>query len=485
MAPKTRAGFLWPGFLIVLAFVTALWLCPQAIESVSADSLRSPESTHGMELEAANRETPQAIALAFQPDPIGVRLWHLMGLRGQGVKVGIVDVGFGGHVALLGSALPVAVTARTFVDGESDDSVNLGSNHGTAVAEIVHRTAPSAGLYLAKVATITDTVEAVAWLVDVAGVHVLHSSPLWYGLAPGDGTGQFAALVDDALAKGVLWVAPAGDARLLHWSGAWRDDDGDGRLNFGVTDEVNWLMLDGQYLFPPGKPIDVWLRWSDWQHVNQDLDVCLVHAGDSTFHEVACSQSPQTGLGGQAPIERLRGWTTDYPRAYGIYVRRVRGALPVHMDIFVAGVTTLAHRTHGQSLAEFADTPGALTVAAVAPQAPYAQPAYSSQGPTNGPGGVAEGGLAKPDLSAYAGVATVSRGLFEGSAAAVAHAAGAAALVRGAHPGWGPQETRALLVARSLDLGAPGWDPLYGAGRLSLGEPPLPPARLWLPCVRR
>lgn len=478
MAREIRAGARRMGLVAGLALLSALWLWPHRIEVVAADP---PPAL----AQAADLASMDGGLGAAELDPAGVRLWHMMGFRGHGVKIGIIDVGFGGHRTLLGSALPAQVIARTFVDGESDGDLNLGSSHGTAVAEIVHRMAPDAELCLAKVATITDTIEAVAWLVDDAGVQVLHTSPLWYGLSPGDGTGQFAQLVNDARAKGVLWVTPAGDARLLHWSGAWRDDDGNGRLNLTPTVQVNWLVLDGQYLFPPGRPIDVWMRWSDWELVNQDLDICLVHAGSSIIEEVACSQDEQRGLGHQRPVERLRGWTAEYPRAYGIYVRRVRGDRPVHIDIFIAGATTLAYRTHGQSLAEFADAPGAVTVAAVAPVAPYVQAAYSSQGPTNGPGGVAEGGLAKPDLSAYVGVATVSRGVLDDTAAAAAQVAGAAALVRGAYPSWGPDQVRAWLIGRAVDLGTPGWDPIFGHGRLALGEPPVSPARLWLPLVRR
>ena len=427
-----------------------------------------------------------SLALADSPSLMGASLWHLSGHRGHGVKIGIIDVGFGGHRALLGDALPEQVVARTFVDDENDDHLNSGSTHGTAVAEIVHRIAPQAELYLAKIGTVPELHEAATWLVDEVGVQVIHTSPRWYALTPGDGTGAFAELVQAAHAQGIVWVAPAGDARILHWSGDWIDENEEGWLDWGQGEHINLLILDEGYTLPPDMPIDIWLRWSDWELVDQDLDLCLFHWHYSSPEIVACSSDPQTGLSGQRPIERLRASTADYPRFYGIGVRRVHGDRPVHLDIFVAGVTTLQHRVPGQSLAEMADVPDVLSISAVTAQTPYEQAVYSSEGPTKGPGGIAANGLAKPDLSAYAGVATVSRGSFAGTAAAAAHVTGAVALVRGAHPTWGPDQVRSFLWERALDLGAPGWDPVYGHGRLHLGQPPtLPPAQYWLPLARR
>jgi subtilisin family serine protease len=430
------------------------------------------------------RELAEAAALSEGLGATGAPLWHLVGLRGQGVRVGIVDEGFAGHVALLGAALPEHVAARTFVDGEDHTHLDSGSAHGAAIAEIVHRIAPEAELYLAKIATPDDLHEAVAWLVGEIGVQVLHTSPLWYTLSPGDGTGFLADLVADVRAQGVVWVAPAGDARLLHWSGAWRSNEADGRLVFAEEENSLWLMRDGQYLLPPGLQIEAWMSWSDWEQADQDLDVCLFRGED--VNEMDCGDAIQQGLGGDIPTERLAGMTYGAPTVYGLYVRRRNGDRPLHVDIYVSGVTALAHRTEGQSLANIADAPGAIAVSAVGPSAPYAQAPYSSQGPTKGPGGVAEGGAPKPDLAAYAGVPTLSQGVLEGTAAAAAHVAGAAALVRGAHPAYGPDEVYAFFAQRAVDLGAPGWDPVYGHGRLYLGAPPLPPpVQRWVPVGMR
>ncbi len=416
--------------------------------------------------------------------PSGAPLWHLAGLRGQGVRVGIIDEGFGGYCALLGTALPAQVVGRSFVPGDDQGDLNAGSPHGAAVAEIVHAMAPEAELYLAKIASPEELPQAVAWLVEEAGVQVIHSSPRWYGLTPGDGTGALAELVAAARAQGVVWVAPAGDARLLHWGGTWTDENRDGRLDFAYEQDDLLLILDGQTQLPPNLSIRAWMRWSDWEQADQDLDFCLYRA--ESANEVAWGDAEQTGLSAHTPTERLAGQTWGAASAYALHVYHLSGERPSHIDIFVSGVSALSNPVPSQSLAELADAPAAIVVSAVAVRPPYAQAPYSSEGPSKGPGGVAEGGAPKPDLAAYTGVGTLSQGLLEGTAAAAAHVTGAVALVRSAFPAWDPDGVQAWLVERAIDLGAPGWDPLYGHGRLSLGAPPLPPpAQRWLPIGQR
>jgi hypothetical protein len=270
----------------------------------------------------------------------------------------------------------------------------------------------------------------------------------------------------------------------LHWSGDWADANHNSLLDFGYQQENVWLLQDGEPQLPPGLLLQAWMRWSDWDQADQDVDFCLYRA--DFFDELDCGDGEQAGLSAHRPTESLSGETWGAPNVYYLYVRRVTGDRPLHLDLFVSGVGALSHPVASQSLADLADAADALVVAAVTTRFPYPQAPYSSQGPTKGPGGVAEGGAAKPDLAAYAGVNTVSAGVLEDTAAAAAHVAGAAALVLSAHPAYGPAQVSDFLTQRALDLGASGWDPVYGHGRLFLGQPPLPPpVQRWLPVNRR
>jgi hypothetical protein len=112
-----------------------------------------------------------------------------------------------------------------------------------------------------------------------------------------------------------------------------------------------------------------------------------------------------------------------------------------------------------------ADAAGAVAAGAIYWQT-QAVESYSSRGPTND-------GRFKPEFSAPDGVATVSYpGGLSGTSASAPHLAGAAALVRGAYPGYAVTDTLDFLIQRAVDLGAGGPDYLYGYGRLALGVDP-------------
>ena len=201
--------------------------------------------------------------------------WHNAGIYGQGTRIGVIDVGFNGYNSLLGSDLPATVTASNFVDGETYDQLDSGYPHGTACAEIVHDLAPQASIYLAKISTDIDLQEAVDWLRNSCDVNIISTSLGWYNLTPGDGTGEFSDLVTSAYNAGILWVTAAGNDRLRHWGGDFYDPDGNGTHNFADDQEFNFFGPGNgwAYMIDPGLNYTIFVRWSDWQEVNQDYDL--------------------------------------------------------------------------------------------------------------------------------------------------------------------------------------------------------------------
>lgn len=147
---------------------------------------------------------------------IGADAWHAAGFTGAGVKVGVLDLGFAGYEALLGSELPDSVVVNSCrADG---DITGSGESHGTGVAEIVHETAPDATLYFANIQTVVEMASCVDWL-KAQGVDIINFSAGYSYLGPGDGTGLINEIVDTAKSDGILWVNAAGNAAQRHWDG--------------------------------------------------------------------------------------------------------------------------------------------------------------------------------------------------------------------------------------------------------------------------
>jgi subtilisin family serine protease len=459
------------------------WLPIDSLESLAAGAdvrlIRRPAEPVLLDLPAAPTATTEALGVLNAP------AWHAAGFTGSGVKVGIIDAGFLGYTGLLGSELPSTVVVKNFVDGESPSNVDGTSNHGTACTEIVHDIAPGAALYLAKIATNIDLQEAVAWLKDTHHVDVISTSLGWFNQTPGDGTGEFADLVQQARNAGILWVTAAGNSRDEHWGGPFYDSDGDGVLNFPSGDEINFFGPGGGYVYmiPSGYTIEAFLRWDDWINVNQDYSLTLWKwNGKTTPQIVAMSNDSQNGAPGQTPTEDITYVTSGYSSAaYGFTINRVNSNRNVNFEFFAINITSLNDYLYSRSLVNLADAPGAVTVGALDVNSPYPQEYYSSEGPTNGPGGTATGGSIKPNISGYTNVTTQSYAGFNGTSAATPHVSGAAALVAGAYPSYTPSQIQAYLQDNAIDMGIPGMDNVYGSGRLFLGNPPTPPQLQALP----
>jgi len=462
--------------------VLQVWLPPAALASV-ADSagvayVGAPDTAQLAAADAVTEGVARAEAAA----------WHAAGLRGQGVRIAVIDGGFQGYSAKLGGELPANVVVKNFVDGQPDAEVDATTPHGTACAEIVHDMAPSAQLYLIKIATDVDLDQAVSYAI-AQGVDVISTSLTFLNITPGDGSGRFATMAERARAAGILWVTAAGNYREAHWSGTSTDGDNDNLHEYAPGVEVN-VFGPGNgsaYQIPAGVVLSPALRWDDWTEVRQDFRLLLLRYNGATFDVVASANAAQTGLPGQRPTERLNYITTGAAAVYGVAIQRIAGARPVFLNLLTPN-SELDRRVPAMSLGDLADVAGVLTVGAVGIDNPFPAADYSSEGPTAGPGGASDGGQRKPDIAAFAGVSTASYGTrgFSGTSAATPHVAGAAALVSNRYPSFGAEAIRFHLEEMAVDQGPACADTRYGFGRLLLRLPGQPAGnRLFLPFVNR
>lgn len=417
--------------------------------------------------------------------------WHTAGYTGSGVKVAIIDGGFEGYSALLSTDLPDSVTRKNFVDGETDNDVDGTTEHGTACAEIVYDIAPDAQLYLAKIATNLELQEAVDWAI-AQDVDIISTSLGWYNLTPGDGTGEFEDLVQDARDAGILWLTAAANDRENHWGGLYNDPLDKNYHFYNDKENVNYFSPGVGYisLFSAGTKINIFLRWDDWSAVDQDFDLYLVQRIYSSgiggnWVEVANSENEQNGVDGQTPTEDIEYTTTIGSAAYGFVIMRDDSNRDVNFEVFAPKLPPLRFVEYPRSLSNLADAPTAMTIAALDTSDPYPQESYSSEGPTNGSGGALAGGLTKPDLSGFANVSTESYGPgeFNGTSSATPHVSGAAALILSADPDYTHNDIQTFLEDRAVDMGGSGIDTIYGYGRLWLGDPVVETGKIFLPLI--
>ncbi|OQY24088.1 MAG: hypothetical protein B6I34_03935 [Anaerolineaceae bacterium 4572_32.1] len=413
----------------------------------------------------------------WQPLPLtsseGVTLtlahaWPGAGLGGQGVKVGVLDVGFLGYTNRINEGeLPSGVITKSFVgDGsELDFWGHPATQHGTACAEVVHDMAPAAQLYLVNAGTEVEWSDAVDWLL-AQEVDVISFSAGWPLGGPGDGTGTLSEKVSELVGDGVLWVNAAGNNARRHWMGLWNGPHSGGWHSFGPTDETNEITVTG------GLQIQIGLRWDDsWGASDNDYDLFLF---DSSLKEVARSENIQDG--DDDPLEII-AYSVPAFGVYHVAIAKQSGAQTRTLELF-SYYHDFHYQTISSSLVVPADSPGSLTVGATYWQDDALED-FSSQGPTRD-------GRIKPDLAAPDGVSVSAEPYsdgFYGTSASAPHVAGAAALVLDAFPTFSPTQTLNWLQDRAIDLGAAGTDNAYGAGRLNLGDPPLTVQRLEPPAA--
>ena len=448
-------------------------------------------------VELSNLWTPADLVVEPVTDPLdlsdlvdwglkesGLYECHQGGSRGAGARIAILDSGFAGHEASVeGGFLPAGTTVVTDVEGlpvEWDLS-----QHGTMVAEVAHRAAPDAEIFLLVVNNSEiELPAAVDWCI-ANGVDVINASWGRFNRSFYDGGGPISAEAKRAWENGIVWVSASGNsADGEHWHGIWQDADGDGLLEFSDGDEYNTFTLEEGDV---ARFFLVWDRWGIPPNMT-DLDLCVEGVGyplgDPTNTQPVGTCSAFTPLGKKpadvlkVPLDNTNHCELD-PEAFlcigdtfKLHVVRAGGIieriLPVpaglKLSLHVTGMPgELAYSHPGRSIVDPAVQPDVITVGAAhaagwehGPIAPY-----SSFGPTNGD-------VQKPELIGPSGVWSSIFPKVAGTSFSAPYVAGAAAVLRARQPGLSPDEVKDLLTQGAVELHAPAPHVASGFGTLHL-----------------
>jgi cysteine-rich repeat protein len=223
----------------------------------------------------------------------------------------------------------------------------------------------------------------------------------------------------------------------------------------------------------PGRRPVVFLQWSDrFGQAGNDYDLYVATTGGSI---VASSESPQDG--DDVPLEAVTLDTTGAanPVELLVVVNRFSGVARRLELYYAGGVTAIDPATAAGSIAGHANASGAITVGTINADDPGSDTIapYSSQGPCEMFFPAAET-RAKPDITGIDGVAVTGAAGFPnpffGTSAAAPHVAAVAALLFDANPALSPAQVKLALQNTAVDLGAGGFDSVFGSGRADARE---------------
>ncbi|MDG4583865.1 MAG: S8 family serine peptidase [Candidatus Competibacter sp.] len=389
---------------------------------------------------------------------------HNAGVKGQGVTVAVLDLGFQGYSQLVRAGeLPEA--RATQAAGRLP--FEASTVHGTACAEIVADVAPAAEQVLVRFDGDPQSLQqALQWLRQQKGVVAVNAS--WGShLRRIDGLDATDQEIDRFVRDtGVVWINAAGNEAEQTWTGPAVDRNGDGWVDIAVGNETrNFLIVKAN------GPYYVQVQWDDWGSsvqptATQDLDAYLFVKQGGQWVLWDRSETVQNGRG--YPEEVLKGASLPSGVA-ALLIKKKRVSRDLQVRVAVPrGVQVIPH-TPPYSLSSPASARQALAVGAVDVRS-QALASYSSNGPS-------WDRRLKPEISAPTGVISQAYtlegsgdGRFHGTSAAAPHVVGLAALL--ASTGEKPRgpALRAAIERSIQPMGQPQPNNGYGRGLTVAGR---------------
>ncbi len=376
------------------------------------------------------------------------------GLTGNGIKIGVISDG----VMHLGDSV---------ASGDLPNSVNvlsntLGGDEGTAMLEIVHDLAPGATLYFHDAGTNWIAFnEAIDELI-ASGCNIIVDDVAWLTV-PYFEDGIIASHVAEKIASNnILYVTAAGNAAETHYQGVFRNN-GDGWNDFSQGAGLDDCLI---IAIPAYSRVKVCLQWNEHMlSATSDYDLYLF----DYYTLTKLTSSVITQSGAENPIELISYYNASSSTVYAyVDVDAYNAPTPKTIELFITGPITIMtdNATPGDTIFGHAAVASVVTCGA-ANAATYDLIAdYSSQGPVT----MLSDTRQKPDVIGIDDVDITGAGGFSdpfgGTSAAAPHVAAVAALLMQRFPLKTASEIRAVLVGNTVDLGAVGYDTVYGYGRV-------------------
>ena len=366
----------------------------------------------------------------------GAPPFHEAGIRGEGVKIAIIDVDFYRMREVQQECeLPEEVTARDF-SGRGMEQANI---HGAGCAEIVYDFAPEAEYWFVKAQGTAQVENALRYVIE-QGIDIFSMSLGYWKTTTSyyQGDHPLCELFDEAFENDILPVTSAGNSAIKHYRSDFDDADFANYHSFVEGNNLNryWSQFhDNLNWFQEGDRIETFLCWDDYPETDQDYDLLLFWFNENNqWERLDDASSTNEQDGNDPPIEDI-SFAVENPGRYSIAVRRNQGDEEMNFTLWLGGNANIVfqYNTPEGSVTIPANARNAVAVGAI-DQAIWnddeVEPTYySSRGPTYD----GEGRL-KPEICGPTHVRTMLAESAWGTSAAAPHVAGAAALLLSKYP---------------------------------------------------
>ena len=277
--------------------------------------------------------------------------WHAADIKGQGVKIAILEENFRFFEVLpdVDHDNPVEAERNVFfrcyesssdtdpeeAPSESKACWGSGNLHGSQVLESAIRVAPEATYYIASYKSEIQKHKLVKWLVDTVEVDIINHSVIESWSGPGNGETWLPKyehmsqaqrenrtwytdynIAGYALSNDVYWVQALGnhqpDQNFVNAPVV--DDDSDGWIRFNPTSETteiefNQITVNGRQSY------EIMLRWTNPDSGDAEIDFYLCETSNCSQQLFVQPATEVTHLG-EKPIRKLSGGelATNYGR---------------------------------------------------------------------------------------------------------------------------------------------------------------------------
>ncbi len=403
-----------------------------------------------------------------------------MGCAGAGIKVGIISNGIDGIKASVASGdIPANYEAKS---ARSDNDLYDGSE-GLAMMEIVHDIAPDSKLAFSNPETSVEMLKAIQILDQDLNCDIIVDDVMFFN-EPYFEDGAIAKAMDDINDKGKLYICSAGNYASMNY---WENDFSPVTVNInGQQMTVNDFSGSGDWgmnISVPGyTKARFYLQWDEpFGGASSDYDLLVTDMTGSRLITSSCDVQN----GSQDPAESVAVKNSGSNSLQCRLVVRKKSGQSRHLKIAVNQGYLRQYSLSDGSVIGSHSASGALTVGAVRASSPDYIEYFSSRGPVR-MGTSAVEYRQKPEICGVDGVSVTGNGGFDtpfyGTSAAAPHIAALAALVWSSNRALTNDSVKTLLETDCYDLGAKGFDNIYGWGRpdvyesiLTAGKTPPPP----------